>query len=210
MVNSLVPTLLLLLAYSGTQAAWSGQSEANYFLDDMLTYPEDNYTLPDFGLDVDILDDDGFLDYAQYAFSNGSASRFQRRVQRQGSCRNPFGRSFVCDVNLAGLYVRYSVVRLVKPSSDKFITAELFVNNGSAVVRMSFLQGEKSKLESFRVDDLKMTMRRLPEVLVSADVDKVFAEKTTSKCEQILRRLLEGDYASLLGTIIGNKTSISI
>ncbi|KAL1438441.1 hypothetical protein MTO96_048054 [Rhipicephalus appendiculatus] len=211
MVGSTVSALFLLVVYSGTQAAWNGHSQADYFLDDqLLSFPEDTITLPDFGLDVDFLDEDGFLDYARYEFSNGTASRFQRRVQRQGGCRNPFGRLVVCDVNLTGLYVRYGIVRLVKPSSDKVITAELFVNNGSAVVKMSFPQGEKSKLLSFLIDDLKMTMRRLPEVLVSAEVDKIFAEKTTSKCERMLRRILEGDYASLLGAVIGNETSINI
>lgn len=209
MVNSLVPALLLLLAYSGTQAAWSGQSEANYFLDDMLTYPEDNYTLPDFGLDVDILVDD-FLDYVQFDFSNGTASRFRRRVQRQGDCHNPYGQRVACNLNLSGLYVRYGVVRAIRSSGDKFTTAELFVSSGSAAIEISFPRGGKSKVESFRVKDLKMSMRNLPEVLVSAEVDKVFVEKTIENCERILWRCLQNDYAAFLAALIARRNSIGM
>ncbi|XP_077490299.1 uncharacterized protein LOC144101138 isoform X1 [Amblyomma americanum] len=197
-------------ASSGAEAASPGQSEANYFLDDqLLNYPHDSVPIPDFGLDVDVLVDD-FLEYVQFEFSNGTANRFQRRVQRQGDCHSPYGQRMVCRLSFAGLTIRYGFVKASRPSGDKITTADLFVSAGSASVEMSFPRGGKSKLESFTMNSLKMTMRPPSQVLVNQDVDKVFVQKTIDNCERILWRILQTDYARALASRIAEKPSIGI
>lgn len=201
---------LLLATCSGAEAAWAGQSQANYFLDEqLLNYSHDWLPMPDFGLDVDVLVDD-FLDYIQFQFSNGTANRFQRRVQRQGDCNNPYGQRVACLVSFAGLTVRYGFVKATRPDGDKITTADLFVNAGSATVEISFPRGGKSKLEVFKMNSLTMTMRPPSQVLVSEEVDKVFVQKTTENCERILWRILQDDYASALAARIAEKPSIGI
>uniref|UniRef100_A0A023G6W0 Putative secreted protein n=1 Tax=Amblyomma triste TaxID=251400 RepID=A0A023G6W0_AMBTT len=209
MRGTVLVVCLFLAASSGT-GAWPGQSQANYFLDEeLLNYPNDWVPMPDFGLDVDILVDD-FLDYVQFEFSNGTANRFQRRVQRQGDCHNPYGQRVSCPISFVGLTVRYGFVKATRSSGDKITTADLFVNAGSATVEISFPRGGKSKLETFTMNSLKMTMRLPSQVLITEEVDKVFVQKTTENCERLLWRILQTDYARTLASRIANKPSIGI
>ncbi|KAK8788842.1 hypothetical protein V5799_021380 [Amblyomma americanum] len=81
--------------------------------------------------------------------------------------------------------------------TEKKSTADLFVNKGLATLTMSQEQDGKRKL-ACRVYILEMTMRPPSETLVSADGHKAFMQETTKRCECLLRRELEDQFASFL------------
>ncbi|KAL1438439.1 hypothetical protein MTO96_048052 [Rhipicephalus appendiculatus] len=141
-----------------------GHSSQNNFADNLLSFvPRDTFPLRDVGFEVDVVNDT-ILETFPFELVNGTAWRFQRRVQRAGDCERTLSAGgtlhVACPLSFAGLMARYDVEAATLPREES-LELQFFVREGRGRIEVAAAPGKPTQLTALRLSSLKLQMKEL-------------------------------------------------